>query len=101
MFLDSEGKILMTNVEAECVLGFSREDMQGKTVMELSMKTVRQDGSDFPFDEHPVFIALRTAQPEKGVVMGVFHPGNKSCPGSASTRFHCFVKVSRHLIGFL
>ncbi len=79
MFQDTEGKILMTNLEAEHILGYSRDEMLGKTAMELRWKTVRQDGSDFPFEEHPAFIALWTAQPVTGVVMGVFHPGNNTC----------------------
>ncbi|TLU83162.1 MAG: PAS domain S-box protein [Chlorobium sp.] len=79
IFQDPEGKILRTNHEAERILGYSRDEMQGKTAMELRWKTVRQDGSDFPFEEHPAFIALGTAQPVRGVVMGVFHPGNNTC----------------------
>jgi len=79
IFQDVEGRILMTNPEAERILGYSKEEMQGKTAMELRWKTVRQDGSEFPFEEHPAFLALRTGRPVRGVVMGVFHPGNNIC----------------------
>ncbi|NTU97207.1 MAG: PAS domain S-box protein [Chlorobiaceae bacterium] len=79
LFLDSEGRILMTNLEAERILGYSKEEMQGKTAQDLRWKTVRQDGSDFPFEEHPSFLALKTASPVSEVVMGVFHPGNNIC----------------------
>ncbi|NTW64184.1 MAG: PAS domain S-box protein, partial [Chlorobiaceae bacterium] len=79
MFQDKEGRILMTNHEAARILGFSMEEMQGKTAMELRLKTVRPDGSDFPIEEHPAIVALRTARPARGVVMGVFHPGNNTC----------------------
>ncbi len=79
LLLDSAGRILMANREAERILGFSREEMQGKTSAELRWKLVREDGSDFPFEEHPAFIALRTAQPVRGVVIGVFQPGHNHC----------------------
>jgi two-component system CheB/CheR fusion protein len=79
LLLDSAGRILMANREAERILGFSREEMQGKTSAELRWKLVREDGSDFPFEEHPAFIALHTAKPVKGVVIGVFQPGHKHC----------------------
>jgi two-component system, chemotaxis family, CheB/CheR fusion protein len=79
LLLDAEGRILMVNPEAERILGFSREEMQGKTSSELRWKIVREDGSDFPFEEHPAFVALRTAQPVKGAIIGVFQPGHNHC----------------------
>ncbi len=79
LLLDAEGKILMENRAAERILEFSREEMLGQTFRELRWKTVREDGSDFPFEEHPVFVALRTAEPVRGVVTGVFHPGHNRC----------------------
>jgi two-component system, chemotaxis family, CheB/CheR fusion protein len=71
---DSEGKILMVNREAERILGFSREEMQDKTPAELRWKPIREDGSPFPPDEHPAFVALRSGKSFSGVVMGIFHP---------------------------
>jgi two-component system, chemotaxis family, CheB/CheR fusion protein len=79
LLLDSAGRILMANREAERILEFSRDEMQGKTSAELRWKLVREDGSDFPFEEHPAFIVLRTAQPVRGVVIGVFQPGHNHC----------------------
>ena len=79
LLLDAEGRILMVNSEAERILGFCREEMLGKTSSELRWKTVREDGSDFPFKEHPAFVALHTAQPVRGIVAGVFQPGHNRC----------------------
>ena len=79
LLLDAEGRILMVNSEAERILGFSRKEMLGKTSSELRWKTVREDGSDFPFKEHPAFVALHTAQPVRGIVAGVFQPGHNRC----------------------
>jgi len=79
LLLDTEGRILMANREAECILGFSREEMQGKTSNELRWKIVREDGSDFLFKEHPAFFALPVEQPVEDVVIGVFQSGYSGC----------------------
>ncbi|MFZ4524149.1 MAG: chemotaxis protein CheB [Chlorobium sp.] len=79
LLLDAEGKILLANREAERILGFSWNELQGKTLDELRWKTVREDGSDFSFKEHPAFLALRTAQPVRDLVIGFFQLGHNSC----------------------
>ncbi len=79
LLLDAEGKILLVNREAERILGFSRHEMLGKTLDELRWKTVREDGSDFLFKEHAAFLALRTAQSVKDLVIGFFQLGHNSC----------------------
>ncbi|MEI6639912.1 MAG: CheR family methyltransferase, partial [Chlorobium sp.] len=43
LLLDAKGKILMANREAERILGFSKEEMLGKTSSELHWKTVREE----------------------------------------------------------
>jgi len=47
--------------------------MQGKTVSELRWKLVREDGSIFPPEDHPAFLAIRSGQPVSPMVMGVVH----------------------------
>ena len=79
LLMDADGKILLSNREAERISGFSREEMQGKTSNELRWKTVREDGSDFSFKEHPAFFALPAEHPVKDVVIGVFQPGYNCC----------------------
>jgi two-component system, chemotaxis family, CheB/CheR fusion protein len=92
LFQDTEGRILMTNHEAERILGYAMEEMKGKTAMELHRKSVREDGSDFPFEEHPAVLALRTARPVRGVVMGVYLPGNNTCRWISINAFPRFRK---------
>ncbi len=79
LLLDGEGKILLANREVERLSGFSKEVMQGKTSEELRWKIVREDGSDFSFKEHPVFLALPADKPVKDVVVGLFQPGHHCC----------------------
>ncbi|MBC8140901.1 MAG: SpoIIE family protein phosphatase, partial [Armatimonadetes bacterium] len=48
--------------------------MTGRDSMDPRWKAVKADGSDFPGEEHPVSVALRTGEAVRGVIMGVFHP---------------------------
>ncbi len=79
LLLDTDGKILRANREAERVLGFSGEEMQGKTSNELRWKTVLENGSDFSFNEHPAFLALRTNQTVGDVIVAIFQDGHNCC----------------------
>jgi two-component system CheB/CheR fusion protein len=77
MLLDSDGKIVMANPEAERITGIPIPEMQGKSVTELRWTLVREDGSVFPPEEHPALAALRSAQRVSGVVMGVVHADDR------------------------
>jgi two-component system CheB/CheR fusion protein len=74
MLQDSEGDIVITNREAERITGMSMKEMQGRNVADLQWKLVKTDGSDFPHEEHPAVVALRSGKPVKGVIMGIVHP---------------------------
>ena len=69
-----DGAIIAANPSAERVLGLTLDQMMGRTSVDPRWKSVHEDGSDFPGETHPSMVALRTGQPEVGVVMGVFHP---------------------------
>ena len=71
---DASGRIIAMNPAAERILGKSRERFLGSDSVQEEHDTVREDGSPFPGDEHPSMLALRTGQPVRGVVMGVWHP---------------------------
>lgn len=68
---DSEGAIVMANSAAERILGMTIDQMMGRTSMDPSWRAIREDGSDFPGDEHPAMVALSTGDPKHGVIMGV------------------------------
>jgi PAS domain S-box-containing protein len=70
----ADGTIIDANPAAERVLGLTLDQMQGRTSRDPRWKAIRPDGSDFPGDEHPAMIALRTGQPVHDVVMGIFNP---------------------------
>ena len=78
VFQDAEGLITAANPAAERILGLSLDQLQGRTSMDPRWRALRADGSDFPGEEHPAMLALRSGRPVHGVQMGVYHPSTAS-----------------------
>ena len=74
IYHDPEGRITAANPAAQRILGLSLDQLQGRTSMDPRWHAIHEDGSDFPGDQHPIFLALRTGQPQFNVVMGVAVP---------------------------
>lgn len=74
VYQDSRGNIVTANPAAERILGLSLDQMQGRTSMDPCWHAIHEDGSPFPGETHPITIALRTGQPVRDVVMGVYTP---------------------------
>ena len=74
VYQNAEGIIIDANPAAEQILGLSLNQMQGKTSVDPRWKAIHEDGSDFPGEDHPISVALRTGKPVKNVIHGVFHP---------------------------
>ena len=74
VYQDAGGRIIAANPAAEKILGLSRDQLMGRTSLDPRWRTIREDGSALPGDEHPSMIALRTGQPVKDVLFGIFHP---------------------------
>lgn len=77
VFQDTSGKIIRHNKAAEGILGLTGDQLTGRTSVDPQWRAIRQDGSDFPGDDHPAMVALRTGRPVDDVVMGILHPGNR------------------------
>ncbi len=77
VYHDLKGEIIDANPAAEVILGLSRDHLLGRTSYHPQWKTLKEDFSDFPAEEHPVMISLRTGKPVRGVIMGVFNPLEK------------------------
>ena len=76
---DCEGRILMANLETERIFGITVKEMQGKTMEELRLGAVHEDGSVFPVDEYPFQFALHSGKPVKDIIMGLFRHPDKDC----------------------
>ncbi len=70
----ADGRIVDANPEAERLLGLTVEQMRGRHSIDERWRAVRDDGSEFPGEQHPAMVALKTGQPVRNVVMGVHTP---------------------------
>jgi PAS domain S-box-containing protein len=74
VFQNAQGEIRIANPAAERILGLSLEQMRGVRSVDPRWRAIHEDGSPFPGDQHPAMITLRTGEPIRDVVMGVFNP---------------------------
>lgn len=77
VFRDNTGKIIAVNKAAEEILGVSEKNLIGHTAIGRHLTCIKEDGSEFPTEEHPSMVALRTGRPVRDVVMGVLNPQKK------------------------
>ncbi|MFW5886756.1 MAG: PAS domain-containing protein [Bacteroidota bacterium] len=89
---NNKEEIFDINNSGEKILGLNGNQIKGKRWEELSLNSVKEDGTIFPYEEHPVVLALRKKQEIHNVVMGVFNCHKKNhvwisinaVPGSCS-----------------
>ena len=66
-----DGGIVSCNPAAERILGTTMDQMIGRTSLDPRWRSIREDGSPFPGDEHPAIVTLKTGRPLRDVIMGV------------------------------
>ncbi|MFP4050720.1 MAG: PAS domain S-box protein [Thermoplasmata archaeon] len=74
VYQNRDGKITSANPAAQKMLGLSLKQMQGRKSVDPGWKAIREDGSEFPGEEHPAMVALETGEEVRDVIMGVFNP---------------------------
>ena len=74
VYQDTQGRITSANPAAQRILGLTLDQMQGRESIDPRWKTIHEDGSDFPGDQHPAMRTLATGQPVHDVLMGVAVP---------------------------
>ncbi|VXD18131.1 Diguanylate cyclase with PAS/PAC and GAF sensors (modular protein) [Planktothrix serta PCC 8927] len=70
----ADGQIAACNQSAERILGLSSDQMRGRTSIDPRWRAIQNDGSDFPGENHPAMVTLRTGKPQYNVIMGVHKP---------------------------
>lgn len=70
---DISGKVTDCNPAAEKILGLSSGQLKGLSSFDPRWRTVHEDGTDYPGNEHPAMITLNTGKPVCNAVMGVFN----------------------------
>lgn len=74
---NTKGEIIVCNPAAERILGLTTGQLMGRTSIDPRWRSIHEDGSDFPGEEHPAMITLRTGEPLTNVVMGIHHPSGE------------------------
>jgi two-component system CheB/CheR fusion protein len=74
VYHNARGEITAANPAAQRILGLTLDQMAGRTPMDPRWRSIHEDGSDFPGEEHPAAVALRSGKAVQGVAMGVFNP---------------------------
>ncbi|MEZ5000877.1 MAG: PAS domain-containing sensor histidine kinase [Bacteroidales bacterium] len=78
IYHDSTGQITDSNKAAAKILGLTHDQLVGKTSKDPRWRSIHEDGSDYPGEEHPVMVSLKSGKPVRNSVMGVFIPEEES-----------------------
>jgi|GEM_PF-683115 len=71
---DANGKIIECNAAAERILGLTSDQMMGLQSIDPRWRSIHEDGRDFPGEQHPAMVTLRTGEAQHNVLMGVCAP---------------------------
>ena len=74
VYQNAHGEITSVNPAAARMLGLSTDEATGRVSADPRWRTLREDGSPFPSEEHPPMVALRTGRIVNDVVAGVYNP---------------------------
>ena len=70
----ADGQITACNQSAEDILGLTADQMMGLTSIDPRWRAIQEDGSNFPGENHPTMVTLKTGKPQFNVIMGVYKP---------------------------
>ena len=68
------GAIIDSNPAAAQILGLSEDELFGRVSKDPAWRSIQANGEDFPGDDHPAMVTLRTGVPQHGVIMGIETP---------------------------
>lgn len=71
------GAIIDSNPAAREILGLTQDELFGRRSPDPRWRAVRPNGEDFPGEEHPAMVTLRTGEAQHGVVMGIITPSGE------------------------
>ncbi|MEO9570080.1 MAG: PAS domain S-box protein [Polaribacter sp.] len=76
-FQDNKGNITDANPAALKILGLTLDQKQGENSFRTNWKSIHEDGSDYPRENHPSMLALKTGKPILNKVMGIVNSNEK------------------------
>jgi PAS domain S-box-containing protein len=71
VYQKSTGEIIDFNPAALDILGLTADQITGKTSMDPHWRAIKSDETDFPGDQHPAMLALKTGEPICDAEMGI------------------------------
>ena len=74
VYHDSNGHITSMNHAAEKIMGYTLNEIQCRTSEDPIWEAVHEDGKEFPGEDHPAMVALKTGKEVKNVTMGIRNP---------------------------
>src|SRR5262249_28938222 len=72
LLLDRSGTIKAANGSAARILGLTNEEIMNRTPLDPRWRVIGEDGAPYPGESHPAMITLRTGQPCRDVIMGIY-----------------------------
>jgi PAS domain S-box-containing protein len=75
---DAEGSVIHANNAAEVILGLTIEQMKNNGPYDPRWRTIHEDGTPYPAENHPATLALKTGKNITNALMGVFNPVSDS-----------------------
>ena len=97
VYQNKDGSITNANAAAERILGLSLDQMTGRKSIDPRWKALREDGSDFPGEEHPAMMALKTGREQRNVIQGIFHPGKEDYVWITANSYPVFDKETKEV----
>ena len=77
-YQDSDGVLTSCNLACLELLGLTCDEFKDKRLVDINLKVIRQDGSEYPKDEFPSIQVLKTAKPIQEVIAGLFNQTKQS-----------------------
>jgi len=74
VYHDQSGAVVDANPAAARLLGLSKDQLMGRTSLDLRWRAIREDGTTLAVDDHPDKVAMRTGKPVENFIMGVNVP---------------------------
>ncbi|HPF59361.1 MAG TPA: chemotaxis protein CheB [Candidatus Competibacteraceae bacterium] len=71
VYYNAQGEIISANPAAQRILGLSSDTATGQIAANPDWTVLREDGTEWPAEQQPPIIALRTGLPVKAAVMGL------------------------------
>ncbi len=68
---DAQGRVIDCNAQAEMILGVARDQVIDRATDDPTWHIIREDGTDFPFEEQPSQLTRATGQPCSEIIMGI------------------------------